>query len=162
GYDMPSVGPDGTIYIGSGFLSNPLFYALNPDGTYKWTTPVDGAGGWVGYTSATISGDGNTVFTPSGQFIYALSAGHDEWKFDPGNTLGGNTLTLSANGLVYFTQNAGVTGIPPGTHGYLYALRASDRALIWSYDIGSSRDAPVIASDGTLYVVGDTPEALGS
>ncbi len=33
-YSSPAVGPDGTIYVGSRDFS---LYAINPDGTLKWS-----------------------------------------------------------------------------------------------------------------------------
>jgi hypothetical protein len=156
--DSASVGLDGTIYIGSGDY---CFSALNPDGTFKWT--AHGVLNWMYDHASAISADGNTAFRgDNGGVFYAFSAGHIQWQYSTGVPAETGDGALSANGIIYFTQSVGSTAVPPGTHGYLYGLRASDGAVIWNYDIGSGGGSSVIGSDGTLYVVGDTPEALGS
>jgi hypothetical protein len=46
----PSIGPDGTIFVGDEFIANPQsgittgsLYAVTPDGTLKWKVPLGGA-----------------------------------------------------------------------------------------------------------------------
>ena len=56
-YSSPTIGPDGTIYVGS-YDGN--VYALNPDGTRKWTFTT---GGDVSASPA-VGGDG-TIYVSS-------------------------------------------------------------------------------------------------
>jgi outer membrane protein assembly factor BamB len=42
-YCSPTIGADGTIYFGAETGS---FYALNPDGTLKWSAPLQGGNNW--------------------------------------------------------------------------------------------------------------------
>ena len=62
----PSVGNDGTIYIGS--IDNHLF-AMNPDGTVKWKYLT---GGLINSPPA-IDGDGALYFGSADNFFYSLS-----------------------------------------------------------------------------------------
>jgi len=68
----PAIGPDGTIYFGSG---DGLLYAVNPDGSKKWTFPlaVDGNDA-DGHSSPTVGDDG-VVYMGSSQDdnLYAVN-----------------------------------------------------------------------------------------
>lgn len=68
----PAIGPDGTIYFGSG---NNLLYAINPDGTKKWTFPVVfDSDNTRGHSSPTVGDDG-VVYIGSSQDnnLYAVN-----------------------------------------------------------------------------------------
>jgi len=59
-YSSPTIGTDGTIYIGAGYgkHTNPAnLYALNPDGTQKWAFPTSGG---INYSPA-IGSDGTST-----------------------------------------------------------------------------------------------------
>lgn len=150
-FNSPSVGPDGTIYIGSSDYS---FRAFNPDGTLKWAAPVQN---WMYGTSSAISADGATIFRgDNGGVFYAFdSAGSLRWSFDSGWGVF-DPPAIAANGIVYFTQDLD-SSAEPGDLAYLYALRASDGALLWRYPLGQGGGAPAIGPDGTLYVTIENP-----
>jgi outer membrane protein assembly factor BamB len=63
---------------------------------------------------------------------------------------------LSANGLVYYTQET-----TNGAHPSLYALRASTGKVVWDYPIGRTDASPALAPDGTLYAAGPDPARKG-
>jgi outer membrane protein assembly factor BamB len=157
-WNSPSLGPDGTIYIGS---SDHFFYALYPNGTIKWKVPVD-AVNFMYESCSAISSDGSAIFHgDNGGLFYAFDkSGYVKWTYDTGiNGVIQCAPALSANGIVYFTQGW-TTSVQTGDKGYLYALRASDGSLLWKYEIGWSISSPAIAADGTLYAVGE--DALGN
>ncbi len=92
-YSAPVIGADGTIYIGN---SRGVFYALNPDGTLKWSyssvTRV--------YDSAVIGGDG-TIYFCGQNAVYALNPnGTLKWNYYPGQTLYGSP-TIGSDGTIY-------------------------------------------------------------
>lgn len=67
----PSIGPDGTIYFGAGYLLDALdsaLYALNPNGTLKWKYKT---GGGV-YSSPTVGPDGAIHFGSWDSHYYIL------------------------------------------------------------------------------------------
>ncbi len=181
----PSIGPDGTIYIG-GFDNN--VYALNPDGTLKWIYPT----GDMIHSSPAIGNDGtiyigskggtstfyalnpdNTLkwsrsisqvyappaIAPDGT-IYVGSRDYKLYAFDPDGTVKWSFVT---DKYIYSCPAIG----PDSTiyfgsfDGKLYALY-DNGTLKWSYGIGSYIYAsPAIAEDGTIYI-GSAPGAAYS
>ena len=41
-HSSPAIGTDGTIYVGGGYDSDGKVYALNPDGSLKWSYQTGG------------------------------------------------------------------------------------------------------------------------
>ncbi|HWD42084.1 MAG TPA: PQQ-binding-like beta-propeller repeat protein [Fimbriimonas sp.] len=62
----PALGADGTIYIGTGGSA----YAINADGTKKWSLLGNSTGGFG--ASPAIGGDGTVYFAGLDQFLYAV------------------------------------------------------------------------------------------
>ncbi len=152
-WNSPSVGAGGTIYIGSGDY---YFYAYRPDGTRKWRVKVRA---WMYHSSSAIGARGATIYRGdnSGNFYAISSTGHILWRYQP--TDHGPIFSapaLSANGLVYYTQEVSKSG-----DASLYALRASTGKVVWKYRIGRSDASPALASNGTLYVAGPDPTRSG-
>jgi outer membrane protein assembly factor BamB len=71
---IPSIGPDGTVYIGE-FIGGPTtsLYAINPDGTLKWQFELAGN---INYQSSVvlINGGDTVVFGTYTKEVYALDA----------------------------------------------------------------------------------------
>jgi subtilisin family serine protease/outer membrane protein assembly factor BamB len=65
-YAPPSVGSDGTVYIGA---DNGVIYAVNPNGTLEWSFTADAAI----YTAPAIDAGGNLYFGTLGGSFYSLS-----------------------------------------------------------------------------------------
>jgi outer membrane protein assembly factor BamB len=148
-WDSPSVGPDGTIYIGN---SDYHFYAINPDGTLKWRVPVQQ---WMYMSSSAISAGGSAIYRGDngGNFYAFSSTGHILWRFqspDHGGIY--SAPALSANGLVYFTQE-----VTKSSDASLYAQHASNGSVAWTYPLGPADASPALAPDGTLYVAAGVP-----
>ena len=149
----PAIGSTGTIYFGAGttITDQPLtsgsypetsIYALNPDGTKKWSYPT---GQPFEIASPAVGSDG-TVYAASGDDkLYALNGttGALKWTY-PGTTPLLITPAIAADGTVYFRDDT-----------TLYALKdnGTSATLKWSFAIsGSTYSSPAIAADGTVYV----------
>ena len=155
-YSSPAIGPDGTIYVGTGapFADPPLtlssetraVFALNPDGSLKWQyttginmfTPAVGANGVIYVQDAMSS-------------LYALSAtdGSLQWKYPLAATLdvgqAAPALDSASDNAIYIVADS------------VYAI-LPDASLKWRYfpqAVGGSatlRSSPAISADGTIYV----------
>jgi|GEM_PF-6734481 len=132
----PSIGPDGTIYVGT--WDNHL-YALSSDGSIKWSYK---AGDWIYHGCPAISSDGTIYFGSWDSYLYALNPdGTLKWRFKTGGKIW-SSPAISSDGTIYVGSD----------DDYLYALNP-DGTLKWKfktgYCIGSS---PAISLDGTIYV----------
>jgi len=140
-----TIGPDGTIYIGS---NNSNFYAIQPDGQMKWMVETKREIGGI-WTTAVLSPDNSTVyFGNNAGEIYALNAGDGtvRWRHDIFGSIYASPVLDSA-GTLYIG----------GTVGHLFALDAATGQEIFDYDIGGPIwSAPAIRPDGTLVAVART------
>ncbi len=146
-----AVGYDGTLYAGN---TNFLYYAINPDGTLKWTYET-GANSW---SQAGFGEDGTIFWGSLDTYIRAVdAAGRQLWKK---MTLGfvAASAAIGSDGTVYigsFDSN-------------LYALNPQTGAVKWKFptgdhiyasaalaSTGGKTSAIYLASaDGTLYALG--------
>jgi outer membrane protein assembly factor BamB len=158
-----TIGPDGTIYIGStdngtGSDSN-LLYAFHPDGTMKWvdnlgsntavySTPALGSNGMV---YITIDESTDSYSSPYGGLLALNSTnGHTNWYFRPQDFIYGlegdadGSPAVASDGTIYFLSEG---------H-RLYAVSPSGN-LKWFLPVAGDAEpdsTPAIASDGTIYV----------
>jgi outer membrane protein assembly factor BamB len=137
-YSSPAIGPDGTIYVGS---SDSSLYAVNPDGTLKWSFPTADEV----RSSPSIAADGTVYFGSEDSYLYALNPdGTLKWRYETGKNVG-SSPSIAADGTVYFGSD---------DH-FLYALNP-DSTLKWRYQTGGDVDAsPAVGSDGTIYAGSD-------
>lgn len=136
-YSSPAIGADGTIYIGSGHWSTGNFYAINPDGSMKWSYPARGV-----ECSPAIGVDGTIYFgTGTGNF-YALNPdGTYKWHYPTGSIIGSSPV-IAPDGTIYFGNRSGT----------LYALDTEGN-LKWEYNTGYwIYGSPALGSDGTIYI----------
>jgi outer membrane protein assembly factor BamB len=138
-YSSPAIGSDGTIYFGS---LNDTLYALNPNGTLKWSYSTNGDI----YSSPAIGYEGTIYFGSYDNYLYALNPdGSLKWRYDAGTDVY-TSPAIGQDGTIYFGQMWGEYH-----HGEFNALNP-DGTLKWSYptdcDIYSS---PSIGQDGTIY-----------
>lgn len=135
----PAIGADGTVYIGTA----DLLYALNTDGTLRWTYTTSG---FVG-ASPVIGADGTIylgVDTPVGEgLLYAIDPhGTLQWSAPVGAVSNTATPAIDAWGNIYL-----------GCRDHnVYAFSPTGSPL-WVYDAGADIEhSPVIGTDGTIYV----------
>ncbi|MCE7700062.1 MAG: chitobiase/beta-hexosaminidase C-terminal domain-containing protein, partial [Methanobacterium paludis] len=167
---------DGTIYTGS---YDKKLYAINPDGTLKWTYTT---GGSI-YGSPAIGADG-TIYVGSytDKKLNAINPdGTLKWSYTTTGTIFGSP-SVAADGTIYIgtystytmfaissagtlkwsyktgnqlrsasTIGADGTVYFSSSDGNVYAL-SSTGTLIWKYNVGSKYSIPIISSDGVLYV----------
>jgi outer membrane protein assembly factor BamB len=136
----PLVGPDGAIYIGS----DGLHTVKSVDGTLLWRNTEVGEV----YGSLALGADGTLFCGSRDGYAYAVSSadGLTQWRFEIGSS--DSSPAIDGANTVYI-----------GSHdGYLYALDGDSGALRWRYSIGlyGGSSSPVIGSDGTLYVTGNS------
>ncbi len=142
----PSLGNDGTIYIGS---DTGRLYAINHDGSLKWKFTID-TGHWVG--TPAIDDNGTIYFSTSYNFVdqkkdylYALNPdGTEKWRYEVANWGSFSTTSLGPNGTIY-TYAIYI----PSFNNTLYAVNP-DGTIKWQkfYRPGT---LPVIGPDGTIY-----------
>ncbi|MFH1531632.1 MAG: PQQ-binding-like beta-propeller repeat protein [Pseudomonadota bacterium] len=154
-----AIGADGTIYFGDGY-SGGGFYAVNPDGTLKWTLDIGGSE-FMG--SPAIGADG-TIYAGTWKFfqgplaaVYAISdlgtTGSIKWQFAPagGDFSVSHSPAIGAEGTIYvglFLPAEGKT--------FLYALSPGTGAELWNapLDEGTSSNMSLaIGADGSLYAM---------
>jgi large repetitive protein len=135
-----AIGADGTLYIGD--RANRL-WAINPDGTTKWSFAV-GNDGDVN-TSPAIGTDG-TIYM-AGTFngvVHALDPdGNLLWRLPLGSAVSYSSPAIGADGTIYI-------GTVRGT----LAAISPDGVLQWNAILRSSIrfGSPSIAADGTIYI----------
>ncbi len=134
-YSPPSIGSDGTIYVGS--YDNRL-YAINPDGTEKWSFIT---GNEIG-SSPTIGSDGIIYVSSYDGKLYAIYPdGTEKWNFKTSHDLRCSPAIGSEGTIFLGTQDNKIYAINPnGTEK-------------WSFIInGSTHSSPAIGSDGMIYI----------
>ena len=139
-YSSATLGSDGTVYIGSGDNS---VYALNSDGTLKWSFA---AGDWVDAVPA-LSQDESVLYIGSwDNKLYAVDTqtGTEIWSYTTGNYIV-SSAAVAQDGTVYVGSN----------DNFFYALNP-DGTLKWEYFLEGAEtteihSSPAIAEDGTIY-----------
>ena len=134
----PAVGPDGTLYLGSGDTG---LYAINGrTGTLKWRY----ATGSQIVSSPVIGGDGTVYFGSNDNNVYAVNGqtGTLKWKFTTQGPIE-SSPALSGNGTIYVGSD----------DSNLYAINSQSGALVWVFGTGNKvQSSPVIGPDGTIYI----------
>ncbi len=147
----PAIGPDGTIYVGvdpygaAGQTPVPIdtaFYAVNPDGTRRWSVPM----GPDGTESSPAIGTDNMVYIGANDGkLYAIrDLGDDyliEWTFQTNGPIDGSP-TVDGCGTIYVgSRDSTIYAIDP------------DGNLRWSYKTdGGIEASPTIDEYGILYI----------
>ncbi|WP_231593713.1 PKD domain-containing protein [Methanosarcina siciliae] len=136
----PAIGSDGTIYIGN--YGDKKVYALNSNGTIRWTYTT---GGTNGISSTPAIGSDGTIYIGSGNYgLYALNSdGTLKWKYKTGGGRIRSSTAVGPDGTIYLGNYDDYK---------VYALN-SDGTLKWTYKTGKQiESAPGIGSDGTIYI----------
>lgn len=148
-YASPTIGPDGTIYMGAGgarmterAVGGNKVWAINPDGTAKWSFDTDEAI----FTAPAIADDGTIYVACADSNLYALTPeGKEKWKFTRNNggfSVFDGTPTIAKDGTIYVAN----------TDSTLYAVSSEGKEL-WNFRVN---DIPfeataTLAKDGTIY-----------
>lgn len=120
----PAIGEDGTIYIGQKHL-----YAINPDGTRKWTLVLGEPYTFEGTSSCAISADGTIYFGvtlggTSAGFVFAVDIeGNELWRKNIANNWVHSSPSIGPDGTVYIGSSS--MG-DEGFYGVLYAFGQLD------------------------------------
>jgi outer membrane protein assembly factor BamB len=176
----PAIDKNGTIYLG--FLpakSVDTFYAINPNGTKKWSYDCD----WV-QSSPAIANDGTIYVGSDTGFLHAFSPnGTRKWRVRICHGWVYSSPVIDENGTIYV---AGVNGrnivavYPNGTKkwsyytndyiydspaidkngilycgsndGFLYAIFKGNGTLKWKYKTKLDANSPTISDDGIIYL----------
>ena len=132
----PTVGPDGSIYVGS---NDQNLYAFNPDGTLKWHYSMGG-----GVSSSPAVGSGGTIYVGSeDDNLYAINPdGTLKWKYTTGGPIFDSSPAIGPDGTIYVGSE----------DDNLYAINP-DGTEKWAFPTGDFVDSsPAIGVDGTIYV----------
>jgi outer membrane protein assembly factor BamB len=139
-----AVDANGAIYVGS---DDGNFYAINPDGTIKWT--LTGILGKNCYPATPAIGSDGTIYIGSDKSNYLYTINPDgtiKWKYGPVNlSTDGDyyipAVTIGPDGTIYINAN----------NGYVYAVNP-DGTLKWKYGVGSTvYPVAVDPSTGVIY-----------
>jgi len=137
-HSTPTVGSDGVIYFPTGF-SNSKLYAINPNGTVKWSL---GGLGDLRYTSAGI-GRGDTIYMAGGfgKNFHAIDpTGTKVWTFTTANYVLSSPI-IDGNGTIYFAS-----------YDSLFAVGA-DGTLIWAFGLeANAKSSPAMDTSGVIYI----------
>lgn len=135
-------GDDGTLYIGDSAGS---FYAINQDGTEKWSLSLTTASGSqeIYDGSPALGQDGNIYVTSQNGNLYSISqSGTINWTFTTINSADMRVgPAIASDGTIYINDR----------EGNFYAVNP-DGSLKWSFAHAGGGDSnPAIAPDGTIY-----------
>ena len=149
----PTIGSDGTIYVGGSSL-----YAINPtDGSVEWSytvtgtinmAPAVGSNGII-YAASTGNGTNGTLYAinPDGKLNWTCTIGQVLY----------DSPSIGSDGTIYI----GCCGSSSITNGTLYAINPTDGSVEWTYPISYRyiTGIPAIGSDGTIYILGGSSSA---
>jgi outer membrane protein assembly factor BamB len=129
----PAIGPDGTIYFGSGDKN---LYAIDPNGTKKWSFPT----GDEIISSPAIGSDGTIYFGSLDNNVYAINPdGTKKWNFTTGSMVF-SSPAIGSNGTIYIGSD----------DNNLYAINP-DGTKKWNFSLGAY-SSPAIGPDGIIYI----------
>ena len=174
GIGSPAIGSDGAIYFGA---NDNNLYALNVDGTKRWTFTTSGGIN----SSVAIGADGTLYFGSQDNTFYAVNPDHTpKWSFATGGTVW-SSAAIAADGTIYVGSSdhhlyalnpdgtkkwslltgAEVGSSPAiGTNGVIYVCSLDKNIYainpngtqLWRYTMGAATDGtPTIGADGTIY-----------
>ncbi len=158
-FTSPVIGPDGTIYIDSDNHSfqikhsNSTLYAINSNGTIKWTFRMNGRIGG----SATISSSG-TIYIMSNYHIYAVNPnGTKKWTIHTTRLVSG-TPAIGDHGTVYVSTTSLMdSSLKP----QLYAINPNG-TVKWTFKTHGAANSPAIGKNRTIYINCDNWPRTGS
>lgn len=159
----PAVGADGTVYVCSG---DGQLFALNPDGTFRWTAASPGGGTGMPPSPA-IAADGTVYLGADGYFSAVGTDGTVKWSYGPVNAEFDVGPEMGPDGTIYVEAFPSSIGSPCT----LYAF-STNGSVKWTLplapDSGSYANYPwykgsscAVTADGRI-CVGDLDGKLYS
>lgn len=154
----PIVGVDSTVYLGTwGGTDIGTFYALNPNGTVKWATVLNGATVQYGNN---IGLDGTIYTTTTDGFLHAIDPwGSPKWKsfglagFESEPSVLMGVISISPDGQTLYLQ---------GLDQSMNAVSAANGSILWQKRMGIKQiGPPAVDSQGNIYCAG-TDSTSGS
>lgn len=140
----PSIGEDGTIYVG---LADGAIHAIQQNGVRKFEYVPDNfvvVHEWDLISSPAIGSDGTIYIGSFDGHLYAIdSYGILKWKFNTGYTGMGvrSSPVIGSDGTIYIASYSG----------YIFAVNPNG-SLKWKFQCGATASSPAIGSDGVVYV----------
>lgn len=147
----PVIATDGTIYVGD---DSGNFYALNPDGSQKWTFGGTTSMGFrLNFTgsSPAVGPDGTIYVGEANNNLFAINPdGTQKWEFTTSSSV--DAPVIGPDGVVYVgsADNKLYAINPDGSQKWTLALVASNCTSPPCGGVGSS--SPALGADGTVYV----------
>ena len=139
----PTVGPDGTIYVGS---DNDRLYAVEPgtgSGSIKWNYQTSGKSA-LNRPSATTGPRYYATCTNGNLYAISTSNGNLQWSL-PLGAASPSKPVVDSNGLIYVTAGIYLIKIDPGSQAIV---------LLFSAPLNpTARSAPVLNGDGSRVLV---------
>ncbi len=136
----PAIGPEGTIFVGSVDVGGDAdsLYALNPDGSLKWTYVIGSRPG-----NPAVALDGTIYIGANDRKLRAFNPdGTLKWEFE--GVKHDSTPAIAEDGTIYV--GAG------GDNVYLFAISPEGQE-IWKFPTDLfAGGTPTIGPDGTVYV----------
>lgn len=140
----PVMAADGTIYVGTYQVGGDpsQFYAINPDGTIKWS--FDAPASIV--NAASVAPDGSIYMScgssPLKGKLFAFAPdGTVKWTFGSGMV---RSPLIGPNGSVYVAINS--------EQGSMNALNPEDGSVKWTLEFTSNLLIPALSSNETIYI----------
>lgn len=141
----PTVGPDGSVYVGS---SDGRLYAYSDTGVLRWTYGTNGVS--IDLSTAALGPNQVLYVGDTSGTLHAVStAGTRQWVFSTGGAIT-SSPALAADGTLYLRSAAQK----------LIALQP-DGSKRWEYPIsGDTYASPAVAPDGTVHVVAEAGQVM--
>lgn len=167
-----AVGADGTIYgavnFTSGSPTGACVFAMNPDGTEKWRTPIGNIGS-LDQGGPVITADGRIVVTAkqtageaNGGIYCVAPTGELLWSFGVSENVSGSAAIDQAGNIHFGTELGNYYIIKDQPSDDQLVLKKDLAAMIaegdysssseWSAGGGKIWSSPTIAPDGTIYI----------
>ncbi len=138
-FSEPAFGPDGTIYLAA--YDNPFLYALQSDGTFKWSYRLNEITSSGVASAPAIGADGTIYFGGKDNNLHAVRPdGLLKWKINLGSWVEGSPA-IGVDGTIYVGSNVGS----------FFAINPTGTQK-WSIRMDVFFSTPTIGSDGKIYV----------
>jgi len=139
-HSSPAIDGDGTVYFGSNNSADSSVYAVNSDGTLKWTHPI----GTPVLSSPVIRSDGSVLIGSGNGIFYALSQtdGSEVWTYNRDDKEIPSSALVASDGMIYYGSN----------DEKVFALTSSG-TLQWELIVtGLISTSPAMGFGGNIYV----------